>query len=161
MNTCPHSPKQAMTPLDRRAIEVRVASAFHEAAVEIVGHENAEAVFAKAVGALAFEAAEHRSGGDPLSLRDLWEVWQDLGADDRLDLRLDALDERVLRFHVTRCAYAELYRDLGIADIGVAFSCRRDKPFAEALVPGVKVEQSRTILEGARECEFAYTLEDR
>jgi predicted ArsR family transcriptional regulator len=52
---------------------------------------------------------------------------------------------------------------LGLAETGIAFSCRRDKPFAEALVPGVHVEQSETILEGSSRCEFAYTLdvEDR
>lgn len=156
-----HRPSPQVTPLDRRAIEIRVAAAFHEAATEIAGPETAAAIFAEAVGLLADYAAQDLAKGDALSLSDLWEVWRTLGGDGRLDLHLDVLDDRVLQFHVDRCAYAELYQELGLAELGVAFSCRRDKPFAEALVPGVKVEQSQTILEGANRCEFTYTLEDR
>ncbi len=150
-----------ISPLERRAIEISVAAAFHHAATEVAGPDTADAIFAKAVGSLADDAAADLAGGEALSLGDLWAVWQNLGGDGRLDLHLDALEDGVLQFHVDRCAYAELYREMDLADLGVAFSCRRDKPFAEALVPGVKVEQSRTILEGASRCEFTYTLEDR
>lgn len=156
-----HDPSPQITPLDRRAIEIRVAAAFHEAATKIVGPETAAAVFAEAVVSLADHAAHDIARGDALSLSDLWEVWRTLGGDGRLDLHLDALDDRALQFHVDQCAYAELYEELGLAELGVAFSCRRDKPFAEALVPGVKVDQSQTILEGASRCEFTYTLENR
>jgi hypothetical protein len=151
------------TPLDRRVIEAGVAAAFHSAAVEVVGVQAADQVFAVAVQSLAVDAAIGLSRGAPLSLRDLWSVWQDLGADGRLDLHLVELDEQTLRFHVNHCAYADAYESLGLTEMGVAFSCRRDKPFAEALVPGVHVEQSETILEGSSRCEFAYTLdvEDR
>lgn len=159
-NSQPHR-RTSTTPLDRRAIEIHVAAAFHRAASDIAGPDVADAIFAKAVGSLADGAAADLAMGESLSLRDLWAVWQNLGGDRRLDLHLDDLDDRVLRFHVDRCAYAELYQELGLVELGVAFSCRRDKPFAEALVPGVKVEQSQTILEGASRCEFVYTLEDR
>ena len=152
-----------ITPLDRRVIEAGVAAAFHSAAVEVVGAQAADHVFAMAVQSLAVDAAAGLSNGVTLSLRDLWSVWQDLGGDGRLDLHLDQLDERTLRFHVDRCAYADAYENLGLAEAGIAFSCRRDRPFAEALVPGVRVEQSETILEGSTRCEFVYTLdvEDR
>ncbi len=150
-----------ITPLNRRAIEIQVASALHAAATEVAGSEIADTIFAEAVESLAEAAAADLAGGQALTLSDLWEVWRNLGADGRLGLHLDALDDRVLQFHVSQCAYAELYQELGLPELGVAFSCRRDKPFAEALVPGVKVEQSQTILEGASRCEFTYTLEDR
>lgn len=150
-----------VTPLDRRAIEIEIAAAFHSAATHHVGPEVADAIFAAAVDSLAAISASRLVNGETLSLGDLWEIWLGLGGDGRLDLHLDALDDRVLKFHVDRCAYAELYRELGLSELGIAFSCRRDKPFAEALVPGVKVEQSKTILEGATRCEFTYTLEDR
>lgn len=154
-------PAPHVAPLDRRAIEIEVASAFHRAATDRAGAAVADAIFASAVASLARNAAAGLSNGEALSLNDLWEVWLGLGGDDRLDLHLDELDDRTLRFHVNRCAYADLYRGLDLADLGVAFSCRRDEPFAEALVPGVKVVQSKTILEGASRCEFTYTLEDR
>lgn len=149
------------SPLERRAIEVRVAAATHRAIAEVADERTADEALALAVERMAHEAAGELGEGRTASLGELWDVWQRLGGDDRLDLHLDALDEHTLRFHVDRCAYADLYRDLGIPQIGIAFSCRRDRPFAEALVPGVRVEQSTTILEGADRCEFTYTLEER
>lgn len=149
------------TPLERRGIEVLVAAAFHGAAADLVGSEVADLILSSAVESLAKTSAADHPQGHARSLADLWAVWQALGGDGRLELHLDALDEHRLQFHVDRCAYAEMYRSLDLEALGVAFSCRRDAPFAQALLPGVEVEQSQTILEGASRCQFVYTLEDR
>jgi predicted ArsR family transcriptional regulator len=151
----------ATTPLQRRAIEIDVAEAFLTVLQERLGEDQARVLFQEAVDRLAASAADglRERYPDP-TLADLWEVWQFLGGDDRLDLHLDELTTQRLRFHVDRCAYADLYRSRGQEEIGVAFSCRRDAPFAKALIPAVHVEQSTTILEGSPRCEFTYTLED-
>jgi hypothetical protein len=152
----------ATDPLAQRAAEIHVAAEFLGVLEERLGQEAAEQLFAQAVTQLAQKsAAQWRERYPEPSLSDLWEVWCHLGGEGRLDLHLDELTRTSLRFHVDRCAYAELYRSLGLERAGVAFSCRRDAPFAEALIPGVSVTQSRTILEGAPRCEFTYTLEDR
>jgi len=140
---------------------MKVATEFHRATTQIAGPAVADAVFENTVESLALSTAAAISNGKPLSLGELWSVWLELGGDGRLELHLDELTDGTLRFHVDACAYAALYREMGVPELGVAFSCRRDKPFAEALVPGVHVEQSQTILEGAHRCEFTYTLEDR
>ena len=152
----------SLSPLDQRAIEIDVADAFLSALEDRIGVDAAAVVFQQAVDAMADRAARHvrRSAVAP-GLAGLWDVWGVLGGDGRLDLHLDELTEHTLRFHVDRCAYAEMYRSRGLERVGVAFSCRRDAPFAEALVPGVRVEQTMTILEGSPRCEFTYTLEDR
>ena len=149
-------------PLTQRSVEIDVAAAFHSALETRFERETADAVFAEVVADMAAQgAARWRERFPRPTLSDLWEVWACLGGEGRLDLHLDQLDERTLRFHVDRCAYADLYRSRGLEELGVAFSCRRDAPFAEAFLPGVAVTQSRTILEGAPCCEFTYTLEDR
>jgi hypothetical protein len=86
-------------------------------------------------------------------------VWLEFAGDGLLDITLDELGDDVLRFHVDRCAYADEYAARGAVDAGTAFSCMRDEPFAEALVPGVHIVRSETILQGARRCEFTFTLE--
>lgn len=53
---------------------------------------------------------------------------------------------------------SEAYRRLGLAREGVALSCRPDGPFAEALVPGIRLDQSRTLFEGNHECLFDYRM---
>lgn len=162
-NTHPQQHHKPVTPLQQRAIEVEVARAFLEVLDEGLGAPAASEYFQRAVDTLAAKAAAGLSARYPNpGLAELWEIWAaHLGADGRLELRLDELTPNHLLFHVDRCAYADMYRSRGEEEIGIAFSCRRDKPFAEALVPGVVVEQSKTILEGSHRCEFTYTLEDR
>jgi hypothetical protein len=149
-------------PLTRRAIEVDVAQAFLGVLTERIGETAATEVLSEVVAGMAESAAAtiRETTPDP-TLADLWDVWSSLGGDGRLELHLDELSERTLRFRVDRCAYADLYRSRGQQDIGVAFSCCRDAPFARALVPGISVEQSTTLLEGAPRCEFTYRLEER
>jgi predicted ArsR family transcriptional regulator len=156
----PSEPQATIDPLSQRGIEVEVAAAFLAAAQERVGEHVAEQLFDDAVRALAEKgAARFRERYPDATLASLWDVWGVLGGDGRLHLVLDELTDGVLRFHVDHCSYADLYRSRGLGEVGVAFSCRRDAPFAEAFLPGVVVEQSKTILEGAIRCEFTYTLE--
>jgi hypothetical protein len=151
-----------LTPLARRAVEIDIAHAFFSAAEQRLGRDAAQEMLESVVGQLAVAAAQTFGERYPApSLRDLWEIWQFLGGDDRLELHLDELSDHKLRFHVDRCAYADLYRERGLEEIGVAFSCRRDEPFAKALIRGIGVQQSKTILEGSNRCEFTYTLEDQ
>lgn len=151
-----------LSPLEQRAIEVDIAEAFLSVMKERLGDPAATELFQQAVERLAAASAQRLRpslSGSPTER--LWSVWSHLGGEGRLDLQLVELTDRRLTFHVNRCAYAELYQSRGQDEIGIAFSCRRDEPFAKALAPGIAVEQSRTILEGSPRCEFTYTMEDR
>lgn len=154
------SAQRVTDPLERRAIEIEIAAAFRDAAAARFGDEVAQALFEQVVDQQARAAAgRFRSDVPEPTLSDLWDVWRHLGGDGRLEMTLDELTETTLRFHVDRCAYSERYRELGLESAGVEFSCRRDAPFARAFLPGVIVEQSKTILEGGPRCEFTYRLE--
>ena len=61
-------------------------------------------------------------------------------------------------FNVTRCPYFEKYRELGLEEFGVGFSCCRDEPFARGYNPGLKLVRTKTIMEGADHCDFRYYL---
>lgn len=150
-----------ISPLQRRSVEIDVADTFLSVLTTEIGQDAANAVFRQVVDRLAESSADtwRQSHPEP-TLSTLWEVWQVLGAEGRLDLELLELSPRVLRFHVHRCSYAELYRSRDLEAVGVAFSCQRDAPFARALVPGVVVKQSPSILQGNHRCEFEYTLEE-
>ena len=69
--------------------------------------------------------------------------------------------ESIYAFNVTRCPYCELYRELGMDELGVAFSCCRDEPFARGFNPGLRLTRTQTLMEGADHCDFRYSLEDR
>jgi hypothetical protein len=64
-------------------------------------------------------------------------------------------DER-LSFDVTRCRYAEMYRALGIPELGAVLSCNRDAALIEGFNPAVTLTRTGTIMQGAACCDFRY-----
>jgi hypothetical protein len=145
--------------LDRRIIEIEQAALFVAAMAERWGREAALELLRTVVKQAAEGAARAARRKKPApTLADLWEVWQHLGGGGRLDLELLESTPRDLRFRVRRCAYAEAYRDLGLQELGLEFSCRRDEPFARAFLPGVAFKQSATIMEGHDGCIFEYSF---
>ena len=152
----------SVTLLQTRAIEVEVAHAFHSVLIEQLGESAARDIFQEAVTRLAKASAEEiRKECPQPGLEDLWRVWESLAADGHLDIDLVESSANRLHFHVSRCAFAEMYTDRDRVETGLAFSCGRDASFAHSLIPGVHMKQSHTILEGARRCEITYTLEGR
>jgi hypothetical protein len=146
-----------LSPLDRRLVEIELAELFTVTLAERYGSEAAREILREVVGrAAARSAAEIRRRIPEPTLADLWEVWQTLGGEGRLELELSELSPSVLRFRVRRCAYAEAYRARNLSELGLEFSCRRDAPLARTLLPGVVLRQSPTLMEGHDGCFFEY-----
>ena len=76
-------------------------------------------------------------------------------------LRIEVLEQGKsrYRFNVTRCRYAEMYKELGISEYGVLLSCGRDSAMVEGFNPRIKFTRTRTIMEGADHCDFSYDLQ--
>jgi L-2-amino-thiazoline-4-carboxylic acid hydrolase len=71
-----------------------------------------------------------------------------------------ALTETTYEFNVTRCRYAEMYRALGIPELGTVLSCGRDFALGEGFNPDLKLARTQTLMEGAPHCDFRYRLEE-
>jgi hypothetical protein len=52
-------------------------------------------------------------------------------------------------FNVTRCRYAEMYREMGLGDIGHLLSCQRDATFCEGYDKRLRLTRTHTIMQGA------------
>ena len=61
-----------------------------------------------------------------------------------------------LSFNVTRCRYAEMYKQMGLGDIGDLLSGQRDGTFCEGYDPKLKLTRTQTIMKGASHCDFRY-----
>ena len=59
-------------------------------------------------------------------------------------------------FDVTRCRYAEMYRALGIPELGTVLSCNRDAALIEGFNPDVTFVRTQTLMHGATHCDFRY-----
>lgn len=145
--------------LNRRLIEARILApmlaAFARELGEARTHEIARAVIAEVARAQGAQLAG-ACGGD--SLAHFAETLVHWKADDALQVETREADEERLSFDVMRCRYAEMYRELGIPELGAVLSCQRDGALMEGFNPTVTLERSQTIMGGASHCDFRYTL---
>ena len=79
------------------------------------------------------------------------EPWTRDGA---LEIEVLERSDHAFHFNVTRCRYAEMYRALGIPEVGALLSCNRDFALIEGFNPKVKLPRTQTIMEGASHCDF-------
>ncbi|WP_026605698.1 L-2-amino-thiazoline-4-carboxylic acid hydrolase [Methylocapsa acidiphila] len=152
--------------LERRRIEAEFAKSILESLTEDVGRERAIAILVRAVIGLAEKAgetfaAQRRDGPnngfpDLLAYADILSAWAE-GDALTIDLKLREADR--LEFDVLRCRYADMYRALGVADLGAVLSCNRDKAFCIGFNPMIRLTRTQTIMEGADHCDFRYAIE--
>ena len=151
----PDSLNEQVGVLTRREIEARILKPFVAALAEHFGEAEVRGVLTEVVREAAREsgAAMEARGGDLTHFAEAWEPWFRGGA-----LEIDELERtpESWSFNVTRCRYAELYRSLGMAELGATLSCNRDAALIEGFDPEVSFERTQTLMEGKGYCDFRY-----
>ncbi len=152
----------AIPILARREIEARIAAPLIEAFAREFGREKAIQVASATIRSLACEQGRElarRLGGD--SLLDFargMEAWKAGGA---LEMEIIEQNETRFSFNMTRCRYAEMYKELGMADLGVVLSCGRDFDLIKGFNPELRLVRTQTIMEGAPFCDFRFLSGER
>jgi hypothetical protein len=147
----------SLTLLQQREIEARIVGPLVHAFREELGDERALAVLRSVITRLAREHGADlaaRLGEATLqAFSQSLERWSEDGA-----LEIEMLEQGPdrLSFNVTRCRYAELYRSLGLADLGASLSCQRDFSLIEGFNPSIQLSRTQTIMEGASHCDFRF-----
>lgn len=147
--------------IEQRRIEATVIKPIYEEMVEEVGREVAQKIVGNAIRKAAITQAKtfaDRDGPDR-NMRDfqaLYSLWTHGGA-----LETDVLEatDDTYHFNVTRCRYAEMYKDMGLGDIGHLLSCNRDGSFCEGYSDKITMQRGQTIMSGASHCDFRYRYE--
>jgi hypothetical protein len=148
--------------LQQREIEAAALAPLVRAFEREVGRDRARAILAETVGELARQAgcaaAAAVGGNDLPHLKQAIELWKAGGA---LELEVLRDDGERLEFNVTRCRYAEMYRRLGLEELGPILSCGRDGKMIEGFNPAIGFARTQTLMEGATHCDFRYWVEAR
>ena len=146
--------------LVRREIEARIAGPLIKAFMKKFGHEETIAVASEVILNLAEESGQQlaeRCGGNSLEhLSNGTGQWSAGGA-----LKRDVLEKTNSKYNynIVRCKYAEMYKELGLEELGFIFSCGRDGKMFGGFNPNIKFERTQTIMQGADYCDFRLSLE--
>ncbi len=149
-----------MPILERRRMEATLLRHVYEALTERHGAEEAQAVIGAAVSRAAIEhgaAYAGRFGGAP-DLDDMFAILPLWTRDGALEIEVLAQSADHLDFNVTRCRYAEMYREMGLGEIGHLLSCNRDGDFCVGFNPDIELTRGQTIMKGASHCDFRYRM---
>jgi predicted ArsR family transcriptional regulator len=126
-----------------------------------LGEERANALVLKALGEHYRRLGEQwrRSKGGTDLGETMASAFTAFAAGDALDTQVREQSQDTFVLDVTRCRYAEFYKDLGAPELGFLLVCTSDFPFAEGLDPDVQLTRTQTIMQGATHCDFRYTRE--
>ncbi len=147
--------------LTRREIEARIVAPL----LERFGQEFGVDRVAELARDVVVDVAREQGGAlaaalgssDLAAFADGMHNWTRGGA---LEMEVVEQTDEVFAFNVTRCRYAEMYRSLGIPELGALLSCNRDGTMVEGFNPSIEFERTQTIMGGAGHCDFRYRLSD-
>lgn len=143
--------------LTRREIEARVLAPFVEALGLEFGRDRVVEILSAVIIETAREQgralAEARGDASLPAFTASLEPWTRDGA---MEIAVQEASEERLSFDVTRCRYAEMYRALGIPELGAVLSCSRDAALIEGFNPALTLTRAQTIMQGAPCCPFRY-----
>lgn len=146
--------------LKRREIEGRILAPFLRALGAEFGSERVLEVARQTVVNIARQQGAQLTaemGGDSLEhFAASLENWK---KDDAMQIEVLEQNRRRFAFNVRRCRYAEMYRELGIPELGALLSCNRDLSLIQGFNPQVHLTRIQTIMEGAPFCDFRFELE--
>jgi hypothetical protein len=149
--------KPKLPLLQQREIEARIVGPLVRAFAQELGQERTLAILRRVITELARQAGADlaRTLGEA-SLEAFARTLGRWRENDALELDVIEQSPDRLSFNVVRCRYAEMYRELGMADLGASLSCQRDYALAEGFSSEIQLTRTQTIMQGAPFCDFRF-----
>ncbi len=148
--------------LTRREIEARILAPLIDALGEEFGRERVLDIVRRTIVRIAHQQGAQLAAqtGDTglTAYSGATAAWKKGNA-----LEFEVLEQNDERysFNVTRCRYAEMYRALGIPELGAVLSCNRDFSLIEGFSSDIELTRTQTIMQGAAFCDFRYVGKKR
>lgn len=153
--------KTDMPILEQRRIEASILKPVYDEMAAELGPERAREILGNAIrkNAIAQGRAYAEAAGGETSLAGFHALLPQWKADGALAVEMLKESATEVHYDVTRCRYAEMYRAMGLAEIGHLLSCNRDGTFCTGYDPRIRLERTQTIMQGASHCDFRYRWE--
>jgi hypothetical protein len=146
----------ALTHLERRKIEGAVVAPMVQALARAIGKELTSEIVLEVIAELAQGDGKRwadQFGSTLDGLKKVSDVWSEGGG---MEIEPVAGTANQLNFNVTKCGYAEVYKEWGLVDLGLLFHCSRDFAMVRGFRPDISLTRTKTIMEGHSICDFRF-----
>jgi predicted ArsR family transcriptional regulator len=129
-----------------------------------LGKDKADAIVTRALRDWSKQLFAAIGDGVEGSPRRKWaaiqSVWGEVSGRE-VEVEVLRQDKEALDIDVTRCRFAEFFRDLGEPELGALLICAADFDIAATGAGEVSLERAQTIMQGAPSCTFRYRFAPR
>ena len=143
-----------MTPFERITTQVQAQIPLVRAMEAALGRERAHALVRAALDKANRELVAQR--GALLDIETLATEFAGFGAGIRYEFETLEQTPSLLRNQVNHCGYAEFMEQIGARDLGELLICDGDFAMADEL--GLKLERTKTCMNGDGQCDFCYHI---
>lgn len=147
----------------KRRLQAEVIGPIYAEMVAEIGEEKAAQILDAAIRKAAIaegRAFAAKAPGGKTSMADFIKLYENWTADGALEMKVLEASGTRFDFDITRCKYAETYKEMGLGNIGHLLSCNRDGTFCQGYDANITLERKQTIMEGASCCTFRYRYEE-
>ena len=148
--------------LTKRRLQAQVIGPIYFEMVAQLGEARAAEILDAAIKKAAIAEGQSFAAKAPngiTSMADFIKLYENWTADGALEMDVLEATATTFNFNITRCKYAETYKEMGLGKIGHLMSCNRDGTFCEGYDANIKLDRKQTIMEGAPCCTFRYSYE--
>jgi predicted ArsR family transcriptional regulator len=150
--------------LDKTRIQAQVLVPVMRALRAELGKDKADAIVKRALRDWSQQAFAAIGQGIDAPPRRKWSAMQghmNEVSGPSVEFETHRKDKEVLEFDVTRCRFAEFFRDLNEPELGALLACQTDFDIAATSEGEVTLERNQTIMQGAPSCTFRYKFAPR
>ena len=150
--------------MDEIKIQAHVLMPVLKAARAELGKEQADRLILKALRAQWrdwFQKLGAQISGSPREKYDaIWAMNAPRIREGDLEIETLREEPEAQEFNVTRCRYAEFFRQLGEPDLGAVLLCEPDFEHVKVGSPEVELKRTQTLMQGACCCDFRYKFQE-
>ena len=147
----------------RREIEARMVAPFIKAFSEKFGEEETMKIVKDVIAGLAESAGAGMAKmlGDNSLECFATKVTPQFGAGGALEYEVKEATGDTVRMDIVKCAYVDMYKKLGLEELGSVLSCGRDEYLIKGFNPDVEFSREYTIMTGGPCCDFCLKKKQR
>jgi hypothetical protein len=153
-----HGAAVTASVIEQAKIQAQVLVPLVKALQAELGEEKANRIVRSALSDLYRRFGEEfwRNTNEPDLGKSVASAFKTYAQGDALDYRIDEQSHDAFALDVTRCRYAEFYKELGEPELGFLLICTADFAVADGFGSDVTLTRTQTIMQGASHCDFRY-----